>query len=299
MSTTPSHSEIESTDDKAASQRVTWVSVGVNIVLSIGQIICGLFAHSQGLVADGVHSLSDLVADGFVLLALHFGQKQPDEDHPYGHQRYENLATVILGVLLLVVGLGMMWTAVGRLQHPETIAKVHYIALIVAVVALTTKELLFRYMLKVGEQLRSSLLIANAWHARSDAASSLVVGLGIIANMMGFPLADPIAALIVGGMVGKMGAGFTWDALQDLVDRSADAEHVAQIENIILATEGIRGIHMLKTRKTGDMILVDVHLEILGTLTVFEGHAIAEQARTNVLNGQKNVLDVMTHVDPV
>lgn len=281
-----------------AGKRVTWVSVIVNVVLSTVQIVVGIFSKSQGLAADGIHSLSDLVSDFVVLLAIHFGKNPADDDHHYGHQRYENLASMVLGLLLLVVGVGMVWTAIHKLQAPETIPQVHAIALGVALLALVSKEILFRYMLKVGKSVRSSMLIANAWHARSDAASSLVVAAGIVGNLMGYPLTDPLAALIVGLMIIKMGWGFTWESIQDLTDRAADEAETIAIRDEILATPGISGVHALKTRKSGDMIIVDAHLEIDGNLSVREGHDIALLARQNVM-ARHRVLHMMTHVDPV
>lgn len=282
----------------AATRRSTWVSVAVNIGLTITQVIAGLWSGSQGLIADGVHSLSDLVADFVVLLAVHHGGKGPDEDHHYGHQRYENAASLVLGGLLLVVGVGMLWSAIHKLQAPETIATVHMAALWVALGALAAKELLFRYMLAVAQRVKSTLLVANAWHARSDAASSLVVAIGIGGNLLGFALLDPIAALIVGFMVGRMGWSFMWDALHDLTDRAASAEQISALEDTIRATPGVQGVHGLRTRKAGDMILADVHLEIDGLLTVEQGHEIAERVRHKVM-AEHPVAYVMTHVDPV
>jgi cation diffusion facilitator family transporter len=171
--------------------------VGVNLVLSTIQIVVGVLAKSQGLIADGIHSLSDLVADFVVLFANHHSQKDADEGHPYGHHRFETAASLVLGLLLLGVGVGMVWSAVVKLENPEAIAQVHVIALWVAGAALVGKELLFRYMLAVAKRVKSSMLVANAWHARSDAASSLVVGIGIAGNLAGYPILDPIAALIV------------------------------------------------------------------------------------------------------
>ncbi len=291
-------SEEDTPEREAATKRSTWTSVVVNLCLTISQVIAGLVSGSQGLIADGIHSLSDLVADFVVLLAVHHSKKGPDEEHHYGHHRYENAASLVLGGLLLAVGVGMIWSAVHKLQSPETIPTVHIVALWVALGALVVKEVLFRYMLAVAERVRSTMLVANAWHARSDAASSLVVAVGIGGNLLGFALLDPIAALIVGFMVSKMGWEFSWDALHDLMDRAADEEQIAGIAADILATPGVLGFHELKTRKAGDMILADVHLEINGSLTVAEGHDIARQAKLNVMNNHP-VLYLMTHVDPV
>ncbi|MDO8251584.1 MAG: cation diffusion facilitator family transporter [Rhodoferax sp.] len=281
----------------AAASRSTWVSVGVNLVLTITQIVVGVVAKSQGLIADGIHSLSDLVADFVVLFASHHSQKGADEDHPYGHQRFETAASLVLGTLLLVVGVGMLWSAVRKLEAPETVATVHLMALWVAGGALVAKELLFRYMLAVAKRVKSSMLVANAWHARSDAASSLVVGLGIIGNLAGYPILDPIAALIVGFMVAKMGWEFGWDALHDLMDRAVDEQEVQAIRQTLIETPGVSDVHDVRTRKMGDMIVVDAHIEVDAAITVEAGHDIAVAARQRVLQRHR-VLNLMTHVDP-
>lgn len=280
-----------------AASRSTWVSVGVNLVLTVTQIVVGVLAKSQALVADGIHSLSDLVADFVVLFANHHSQKDADLDHPYGHQRFETAASLMLGVLLLAVGGGMLWAAFLKLESPETVPQVHVVALWVAGGALVAKELLFRYMLRVAKRVKSSMLVANAWHARSDAASSLVVGIGITGNLAGYPILDPIAALIVGFMVAKMGWGFGWDALHDLMDRAVDEEEVAAIRQTLAETPGVSGVHDVRTRKMGDMIVVDAHIEVDADITVEAGHDIAVLARQRVLQRHR-VLNLMTHVDP-
>ncbi|MDR7307238.1 cation diffusion facilitator family transporter [Rhodoferax saidenbachensis] len=291
------HSTHSAAQRAVASARSTWVSVVVNLVLSGLQIVIGLLARSQGLVADGLHSLSDLVADFVVLFASRHSQKDADQEHPYGHQRFETAASLALGALLLMVGVGMVWSAVVKLQTPEAIPVAHPVALWVALTALVAKELLFRYMLRVAKAVKSSMLVANAWHARSDAASSLVVSLGLLGNLAGFPLLDPIAALIVGLMVSRMGWIFGWDALHDLVDHAIDQEEVQAIRDTLLSTPGVLGVHEVRTRKMGDMVLADAHIEVDALLTVEAGHAIAVRARAAVL-ARHRVLNLFTHVDP-
>ncbi|MGF6880397.1 cation diffusion facilitator family transporter [Paraburkholderia sp. MM5477-R1] len=290
--------EMEETSSHVAARRSTFVSVCVNVLLAIIQIVIGVFARSQALLSDGIHSLSDLVSDFVVLFAGQHSKKGPDDDHPYGHQRFENAASLVLGVLLLAVGIGMLWTAVVKFRNPAAIPAVHTAALWVAGIALVSKELLFRYMLNVAQRVRSSMLIANAWHARSDAASSLVVAAGIIGNLMGYPILDPIAALIVGVMVAKMGWRFAWDAMNDLMDRAANEEEVSAIRQTLRETPGVVGFHDLRTRKMGDLIVVDVHLEVDDRLSIVDGHDIAAAARRNVIDNHP-VLNVMTHIDPI
>ena len=293
----PEDTQHTAAERASAASRSTWVSVGVNVVLTVVQISVGVFAKSQGLIADGIHSLSDLVADFVVLFANRHSQKDADEDHPYGHQRFETAASLVLGLLLLAVGVGMLWSAFLKLEAPETVQQVHVVALWVAGGALVTKELLFRYMLAVAKRVKSSMLVANAWHARSDAASSLVVGIGIMGNLAGYPILDPIAALIVGFMVAKMGWEFGWSAMHDLMDRAVDDQEVAAIRQTLAQTPGVSGVHDVRTRKMGDMIVVDAHIEVDADLTVEAGHDIAVLARQRVLQRHR-VLNMMTHVDP-
>ena len=298
--------EMTDLDDPATQERAryeagrasTRVSVAVNTGLASLQVAAGLATGSQALVADGVHSLSDLVADLVVLLAARQSRKQADADHQYGHQRYENAASLALGGLLLAVGVGMLISAAHKIQVFDHPAPVHASALAVALAALLVKELLFRYLLRVARRVRSSLLMANAWHARSDAASSLVVALGILGSLLGYPLLDPVAAIVVGLLVLRMGWQFSWAALNDLMDRAVSLEEMQAIRATLVETPGVLGIHDLRTRRMGDLAQVDVHLEIDGTLSVTEGHAIAAAARAAVL-ARHHVLDLMTHVDPV
>ena len=281
-----------------AAHRSLWVSVGVNIVLTAMQLITGLWAGSQALVADALHSLSDLIADFVALLARKHSHKAPDADHQYGHQRYETAASLVLGLLLLAAGCSMLLSAGNKLTGATPLAAVHQAALYAALFTLASKELLFRYMLKIATEVRSSMLVANAWHARADAASSLVVAVGIIGNLAGYTWLDPLAAALVGFMVGRTGWQFAWDALNKLMDRAADDDTVEAIRATLLATPGVQGLHDMRTRHMGDQILVDVHLEIDGELTVYQGHDIAANARARVM-AEHHVLDVMTHIDPV
>ena len=230
------------------AQKSTLISALVNIILSLMQILSGIFSGSQGLIADGIHSLSDLVADFVVLLANKKSRKPSDSDHHYGHWRYENGASMILGMMLMAVGAGMLWSAGWKFLHPESLSEVHVTALWVALTALAIKETLFRYMRRVAIRLQSSLLMTNAWHARSDAASSVVVAIGITGTLAGYPWFDPAAALVVGLLILRMGYSFAADAMHDLMDRAADSDKEHEIKALLLSTPGVAGLHDLKTR---------------------------------------------------
>lgn len=284
-------------DKQQVARKTTFVSVGLNSVLVVLQIAIGVIAHSQALIADGVHSLSDLVSDFVVLIANRHSGAKPDADHNYGHSRYETVASLFLGALLIAVGVGMLARAGERLANLGDIPPVHASALAVAVLVLVSKEALFRYMLREAQRVRSAMLIANAWHARSDAASSLVVALGIIGSLAGVRLLDPIAAAIVGFMVARMGWVFGWDALQDLSDRALDESAAADLRKLLTQTPGVLDVHEMRTRKTGDLALVDAHILVDPFISVSEGHFIAEMARTRLLTDAR-VLDALIHVDP-
>ncbi|CAG9269319.1 cation diffusion facilitator family transporter [Paraburkholderia caribensis] len=293
----PSNPTTQSAEKRRVARKTTYVSIGLNTVLMSVQIVVGVIAHSQALVADGVHSLADLISDFVVLVANRHSGAEPDADHNYGHSRYETVASLFLGGLLIAVGGGMLWRAGERLTDLDNIPAVHVSALVVAVVVLLSKEALFRYMLREAQRVRSAMLIANAWHARSDAASSLVVALGIVGSIAGVRLLDPIAAAIVGFMVARMGWTFGWDALQDLSDRALDESDTADLRARILSTPGVLDVHELRTRKMGDFALVDAHVLVDPMISVSEGHYIAETARARVLSDNR-VLDALIHVDP-
>jgi cation diffusion facilitator family transporter len=278
-------------------QRITWVSVAVNIVLTSMQLVVGFFAHSQSLIADAMHTLSDIVADGFVLFANRKGAEAADADHPYGHGRYETAASLMLGLLLAGTGIGILVAAAGRLQNIGNAPPVGIAAMWAAMVTLACKEGLFRYMLATAERLRSPMLVANAWHARADALSSLVVAAGIGGALLGFNFADAVAAIIVGAMIVRAGLKFGWEAIRELIDTGLSAEEVAAIGSTIAATSGVLGLHDLRTRRMAHQVLVDAHVQVNPRISVSEGHRVAESARQRVLDQHPEVLDVLVHVD--
>lgn len=281
----------------AAARKSTWVSIIINLILTLMQVLAGFFGKSQSLMADGLHSFADLVSDVLVLFANRHGNKHADADHPYGHARIETAASLILGASLAALGIGLLIAAGVRLQHPEHVQAVHPFTLWVAIIALAAKEGMFRYMLAVAQRVRSQMLVANAWHARSDAASSLVVIVGIIGNLLGYTFLDLVAAAVVGVMIAHMGIKFSRDALLELVDTGLDEDEVRAIRNTLKSTPGVMGLHELRTRKMADNALVDAHIMVDPKISVSEGHFIAEAARIAVLKHHQ-VMDVMVHIDP-
>ncbi len=281
----------------AAAQKSTWASIGINLLLTFFQIVGGFFAHSQALMADGLHSLSDLLSDALVLYANRHGNRHADANHPYGHARVETAATLVLGAFLAALGVVLLVSAAMRLQHPEALQAVNPLALAIAVIALIAKEGMFRYMLAVAKRVRSQMLVANAWHARSDAASSLVVIVGVAGNLLGYTFFDLLAAAVVGVMIAHMGGKLALEAMEELIDTGLDEKEVEAIRQTLLNTHGVLGLHELRTRKMADNALVDAHIVVDPRISVSEGHYIAESARHAVLKNH-HVMDVMVHIDP-
>ncbi|NTV10653.1 MAG: cation transporter [Zoogloea sp.] len=279
------------------AQRATWVSIAVNLVLTVAQVAVGLFAHAQSLVADGMHTLSDMLADFLVLVASRRGANPADDTHPYGHGRIETAVSMLLGLLLAGVGVGFLLTAAMRLQNADSLPALHPAALWMSLVTLAGKEGLFRYMLAVAQRLRSPMLVANAWHARADAASSLVVAVGIGGSLAGYRFLEPLAAALVGFMILRMGVSFAYEALRELIDTSVSPEDVAEMRDTLVRTPGVLGVHQLRTRRMAQRVLVDAHIRVDARISVSEGHRIAEQARSRVREAHPEVLDVLVHVD--
>jgi cation diffusion facilitator family transporter len=236
-----------------------------------------------------------------VLVATRFSSNAPDEGHPYGHHRFENGASLVLGVLLMLVGGVLIWAAATGLwiyfsQHTLA-SSISWIAAAIAAFVLISKELLFHYLMRVAKRLKSRLLEANAWHARADALSSLVVLVGLIGFALGYAWLDRLAALVVGVMIVKTGSSFAWSALCDLMDQSVPAHDLDTLRTLAARVDGVLGIHDLKARRAGDGMLVDIHIDVQGDQTVRQGHDIAHAVRDALLK-HEHVIDVLVHVDP-
>lgn len=282
----------------ALAQRATWASVAVNLLMTVAQVLIGWLSHSQSLIAHGLHSFSDLLSDFLVLYASRQGAHPADDAHPYGHARVETAATLILGASLAVIGAGILWESGLRLQHVESLQAVQWPAFWVAAATVVAKEGLYRYLVRVAEKLRSQLLAANALHTRADAASALVVVVGIGGALFGWRFLDLLAAALMGFMILRMGAVLAWGALQELIDTGLDASQVEAIQSTLLAIPGVLGLHALRTRRMAHQALVDAHVLVDSRISVSEGHRIAEVARERVLKVHPEVLDVLVHIDP-
>ena len=283
----------------AVIRRVTLVGAGVDLILTLGKIGGGLAAQSQSLVADGVHSLSDLVTDMLVLLAARFARAKPDADHPYGHERIETVATVALGVVLIVIGAGIALDALWRLFHPEELQAPAWWAMVIAAVSVVFKEAVYHYTIRAARRHRSKLLEANAWHARSDAASSIVVIVGVGGSLLGLGYLDALAAVVVSWMIGKMGYRLARQSVAELIDTGLEPGQVEAIRVALMAVDGVRDLHLLRTRQMGPKSLVDVHILLDDPkLSVSEGHQISETARAELIRQFRDIEDVTVHIDP-
>jgi len=287
----------ESATRGGAIRRATLVAIATNTVLTLGQIVIGLYAHAFSLVADAVHTLSDLVTDFMVLVAGQRGANPADLDHPYGHGRIETAMSLLLGAALVVVGIGFLWTSGMRLQSMETQAPLHPVALAMALVTLAAKEILFRFTLAASRRLQAPLLEANAWHARSDAASSLVVAIGIAGSLAGYPFLEPLAAAMVGFLILRMGIRLGWGAVRELIDTGLSAAELERMRRIIAATPGVAGLHELRTRRMAHRVLCDAHVQVDPRITVSEGHYISDGVALAVREAFPEVSEVLVHID--
>ncbi len=279
-------------------RRVTVVGAVINLVLAAAKVLFGVIGQSQALVADGIHSLSDLASDAMVLIAAKFNSQGADTEHPYGHARFETVATIGLGLLLLTVAIGITVDAVDRIRNPELLLVPGYLALAVTIVSILSKEWLYHYTVRVADRVRSDMLRGNAWHHRSDAISSVIVLVGIVGTMAGINYLDAVGAIGVALMIGKIGWDLGWASLRELVDTGVDPDTLNTMRKTIEAIPGVRDHHMLRTRRMGQDILVEAHVLVAPDLTVSEGHRISDEVRSSLKAVSQDIGDVLVHIDP-
>ncbi|MGK0442828.1 MAG: cation diffusion facilitator family transporter [Pseudohongiellaceae bacterium] len=279
-------------------QKVTLIGALLDAILGFAKITVGIMANSHALIADGIHSFSDLLTDGMVIVISRFSQHGPDEDHPYGHGRFETFGTVVLGALLIAVAGAMAYDSIHRLLFEPSVQIPAWPALIVAAASIVSKEWIFRYTKEMGDRLRSNLLIANAWHSRSDAFSSIVVLVGVAGAMLGVSWLDGVAALVVALMIARIGWNLAWESVRELVDTALSADEVAEMKNVIMSVEGVVGVHELRSRKMGADALLDIHIQVGSKVSVSEGHNIGVWVTENLLKNVKGISDVIFHIDP-
>lgn len=276
--------------------RVTIVGAAVNLFLVIGKLIAGIAGSSQALVADAVHSLSDLATDMFLLFTVKIAGKEADEDHPYGHGRAETMGSLVMGGSLIIVGVFIVYEVIVKMTGGGTLSIPTWPALLGAAVSIVAKEALFQYTLKVGKRINNQSVIANAWEHRSDSLSAIAALIGITGAMMGFPVMDPLAAIVVVFMIEKAGWDIFWEAVKDLMDTSLPKEQMKEIINVISGTRGVARFHELRTRRLGADIFVDAHIIVQPNISISEAHNTAETVRSN-LRKKAGVADALVHID--
>lgn len=279
-------------------QRVTWVSTAVDLLLSVIKLGVGFAVRSPALIADGIHSLSDLLTDGFVLLINRVAHAEPDHDHPYGHARFENVGTLLLGTVLTAVAAGLVWDNASRILTGTAAAQPSLMAIVAVVFSLVAKEGLFHYGRYWARQLSSELLHANAWHSRSDSLSSLVVLLGVVATWFGYGQVESWAALVVAALIGRMGGTLVWNAVQKLADRGVPPDTRKALRDCVLQVPGVVGAHALRTRVSGNQVFVDLHLEVDPFISISEGHQVSNWVARRLRQAFPELGDVMLHIDP-
>jgi len=237
-------------------RKVTHIGSALDLLLAVDKMLVGWLAQSQALIADGVHSLSDLMTNFVVLFAAKEAHREADKEHPYGHGRIESIATVGLGAVLVLVAIGISIDAIQRLFQPDLLLRPGIWALVAAAASVLVKEGLYHYIMSLARRLRSDLLRANAWLSRSDAISSIIVIIGVGGSMAGLHYVDAIAAILVAAMIAKIGIKIGKGSVQELIDTGVDEQKLADIRQAILAVDGVKALHMLRTRRMGANVLV-------------------------------------------
>lgn len=285
---------------KSAGWRVTWAGVAVNIVLVAVKLVAGLAGHSEALIADAVHSLSDFVTDAVVLIGLRAGRRAPDASHPYGHGRFETLASSIVALSLIGVAAFIAVDAIGRLVYGQFEQAPSWYTIGAAGLSIGAKEALYQVTMRAGRRARSAALIANAWHHRSDALSSIAVFVGVLGAQLHPSLRtmDGYAAIVVAILIVKVGLSILWDSLKEMTDTAPPKPIVEAIRECAGTVAGVRDVHGLKVRTVGGSYQIELDIVVDGWITVSAGHEIAVLTETAVRDAVAGVSNIIVHVDP-
>ncbi len=280
-----------------ASQKVTIVGALIDFLLSIIKIILGFIGQSGALIADGIHSFSDLLTDWVTWYAAKLSGDAPDADHPYGHERFETVATLGLSIFLAIVGTVIIFEGFSRFSNPNALKHENWL-IAAAALSILSKEILYWYTVKVARDIKSDLLKANAWHHRTDAFSSIVVVIGIIGAANGYFFLDSVAAMIVGILIIYIGWQLGFEATKELVDTSIDQEDIKALHLALSEIKGVNSVHTLRTRKVGHKKSADVHVQVNPFLSVSEGHIISVSVERVAKESIEDLDDVTVHIDP-
>jgi cation diffusion facilitator family transporter len=281
-------------------RRITWIGMLINILLAVFKMLAGIFGHSHAVFADGIHSFSDTVTDVAVIVGSYYWSKPADREHPYGHKRLETTVAIFIGGLLLTAGVGIGWNAVQHLNVQKA-SSPGLIALFAAMVSIFAKEALYRWTNGVGRRINSPSLLANAWHHRLDAFSSIPVfiAVGVAVIFPAWDMLDHLAAFIVSIMICYSAVKIILSGFKELIDEGASFETCEQIKDIALSHPDVRQVHNIRTRFTGNSLHVDLHMVVDGSMTVYEGHFVAEDVKKRIMAQGPDVIDVVVHIEPI
>jgi len=274
--------------------RVTWLGLFANLILAIAKGFIGTIAHSSALIADAGHSVSDLLSDSITLWAVHMAGVPKDKNHPYGHGKFETVGTFIVAIFLLLTGVGVAWHVLNKIDTPEVPGTA---ALWMAAIAICFKEALFHVTRMVGRRSGSRVLLANAWHHRSDAISSVAALVGIGGAQWGIPLMDPIAGVLVAGLIIKTGIDIGYESIRELTDETVEEEVISELGHILAEIDGVDHFHEMRARRMGPQLLVDLHIEVDSMMSISAAHQVAERVRLRILDELPAVNEVLVHVD--
>ena len=273
---------------------VTWLGLFANLILAISKGFIGTIAHSSALIADAGHSVSDLLSDSITLWAVHMAGVPKDKNHPYGHGKFETVGTFIVAIFLLLTGVGVAWHVLNKIDTPEVPGTA---ALWMAAIAICFKEALFHVTRMVGRRSGSRVLLANAWHHRSDAISSVAALVGIGGAQWGIPLMDPIAGVLVAGLIIKTGIDIGYESIRELTDETVEEEVISELGHILAEIDGVDHFHEMRARRMGPQLLVDLHIEVDSMMSISAAHQVAERVRLRILDELPAVNEVLVHVD--
>ena len=285
-------------DFEKTATRVSLVSIAGNAVLSLFKLLAGVLAHSGAMISDAVHSASDVLSSIIVIIGVKLSVRAPDKEHPYGHERFECVAAIVLAVVLAVTGLLIGYKAFGSIEGRGTQPMPGVLALVAAAVSIVVKEAMYWYTRFFGRRLNSASLMASAWDHRSDALSSVGALVGIAGARMGHPVMEPIASLVICLFILKAAYDIFRDAMSKMVDRAADAETEKSLTDCVLSEKEVRGIDRLRTREFGSRIYVDLEIRLDGSMTLYDAHAIAERVHDRIEREFPSVKHIMVHVNP-
>ena len=286
------------------AQQVTWIGAIINVILSAYKILAGFFGNSSAMIADGMHSLSDLVTDVIVVIFFRISDAEKDDRHPYGHGKFETFSTFLIALVLFCVGLGIFYGGASKIVsviQGETLQKPEMIAFWAALISIVCKEGLFRYTKIVGKQINSQAIIANAWHHRSDAFSSIGVAIGIAgAIFLGdkWVVLDPIAGVVVSFFIMKTAIELSLPSVRELMETSLPKETVNKIETLILSDSEVKSFHKLRSRKIGEAFVVDVHIQLDNTISLVQAHNIAGALSQRIREEFGGKAQINIHTEP-